>query len=412
MASVTSLSKGNSINSYQVASEQVPIRLTRFARVLKEPAFAFRGCHIGNFPAMVRPYFGEFTACPQCLAEGFHTLLYSFAGMRACPVHGATLENIKSHRGLASDLFTNALRYPFRRCQRLQTILGYPEARVPKAHTTRDQVLGELAEWLMDVDSRCWLGHHGVQQVEPFEGFVNRLAHLKTILRLSDAIPSWADASGLVKLDAPASEIIRFGSTRICKGDLVDVNDRRARWHQTDLNIYGRTILGDFKAIRRYLKRHSLGRQGRRWYGRLSKATTSAEVNALLDQGGERARRGWVLLTWSRQITEREFNQKVGLHTRPMRFSVDGAIPLWIANLRSGQATDGDHDVVHLWIARWISAAGLLAFWRSICTVIEEEDTLDIVALESKLAAMRSEPKWSLGISADDELMLSFDQAK
>ena len=360
---------------------------------------------------MVRPYFGEFTACPQCLAEGFHSLLYSFAGMRACPVHGATLENIKSNRVLGSDLFTNALRYPLRRCQHLEMILGYPEARVPKTDATRDQVLGELAEWLMDVDSRCWLGQHGVQQVEPFDGFFNRLAHLKTILRLPGAIPTWADAGVLVKHDSSASEIIRFGSIRISKGDLVDVDDQQARWHQTDLNIYGRTILGDFKAIRRYLKRRSLGSQGLRWYGRLSKATTSAEVHALLGQGGEGARRGWLLLMWSREIAEREFNQKVGLHTRPMRFSVDGTIPLCIANFKSGRPTQDDHDFVHLWIARWISAAGLLMFWRSICAVMQEKDTLDSVALESKLAAMRTEPKWSLGISADDELMLCFDHA-
>jgi hypothetical protein len=190
---------------------------------------------------------------------------------------------------------------------------------------------------------------------------------------------------------------------------LVNIDDRRAARHQTDLNIFGRTIWGDFKAIRRHLKRCDLGRHGRQWLGRLSKATSATDVNTLLDQGGEKARLAWMLLAWSRQITEREFNQKVGLHTRPMRFAVDGNIPLWVANLRSGRSTQGDHDFVHLWIARWISAAGLLAFWRSICVVAKEANSPDIVALQSALLPMRREPKWSLGINVDDELRLCFD---
>ena len=409
VASAASFSKATSINNYPMASEQVPMRLTRFARVLKESASAFRGCHIGNFPGTVRPYFGDFAVCHHCLEEGFHSLLYSFEGLRSCPVHGTKLESVKSNSALATDVFNNALRYPFRGCQYLQKILGYPEARNPKVYAGRDHVLGELAEWLMDIDSRCWLGQHGVQQVEPIEGFVNRLAHLKITLRLPSAVPNLVDADGLAKLKSATTEVIRFGSVKVCKGDLVDIDDRRAGRYQTDLNIYGRAIFGDFKAIRRYLKRIDLGNHGRHWLGHLSKATSVTDVKALLDQGGERARRAWMFLAWSGQIAEREFNQKVGLHTRPMRFAVDGNIPLWVANLRSCQPTQRDHDFVHLWIARWISAAGLLARWRSVCAVAEEQNPPDIVALESALPAMRHEPKWSLGISADDELILCVD---
>lgn len=400
-----------SINDYQMAGDQNPIRLTRFARVLKESAKTFLGCHIGNFPGMVRPYFGDFTVCPNCLGEGFHSILYSFEGIRSCPVHGTRLETPQSSSAIASDLFTNALRNPFGGCQYLRKVLKYPEARIPKAHVLRDRVLGEIADWLMDVDSRCWLGQHGLQQVEPFDGFTKRLVHLKSTLKLPDAVPNWVDTGGLFDLDSVATEIVRFGSVKVYEGDLVDIDDRRAVRHQTDLNIYGRTILGDFKAIRRYLKRRNLGRRGRHWLGRLSKATNSTDVNTLLDQGGQKACRAWMLLAWSRQINEREFNQKVGLHTRPMRFAVDGNIPLWVANLRSGRPTQGDHDFVHLWIARWISAAGLLAFWRSICVVAEEVNSPNIVVVDRALMAMRREPQWCLGISASDELTLCFDHA-
>lgn len=399
------------INDYQMAGEQDPIRLRRFARVLKESAKAFRGCHIGDFPKMARPYFGDFAVCPHCLAEGFHSVLYSFEGIRVCPAHGTNFETLQSNSVIASDLFTHALRNPFGGCQYLQEVLGYPEARIPKAHARRDSVLGEIADWLMDVDSRCWLGHHGVRQVDPFDGFTKRLVHLKTILRLPNAVPKWVGADGLVELDSSTTEIIRFGSVKVFKGDLVDIDDKRALRHQTDLNDYGRTIFGDFKAIRRYLKRCDLGRHGRHWLGRLSKATSVAEVTTLLDQGGEQAGRAWMLLAWSRQINEREFNPKVGLYTRPMRFAIDGNIPLWVANLKSGRHAQGEHDFVHLWIARWISAADLLAFWRSICMVEQDVSSPDIVVVERALLEIHCEPKWSLGISASDELILCFDNA-
>ena len=319
-----------------MAGDQNPIRLTRFAGVLKESSTAFSGCYIGNCPSIVRPYFGDFAVCLDCLAEGFHSVLYSFEGIRACPAHGTKLETLQSNGAIENDLFTNALRNPFSECQYLQKVLKYPEARIPKVHARRDHVLGEIADWLMDVDSRCWLGQHGAQQIEPFDGFTNRLVHLKTILKLPDAVPTWVDADGTRQLDSSTMEIIRFGSVKVYKGDLVDIDDRRAARHQTDPNIYGRTIVGDFKAIRRHLKLCDLGRRGRHWLGRLSKATSATEVNTLLDQGGEKARRAWMLLAWSRQINEREFNQKVGLHTRPMRFTVDVNIPLWVVNLRSG----------------------------------------------------------------------------
>jgi hypothetical protein len=411
VATATSFSQSKSINNYQMASEQVPMRLTRFTRVLKESSTAFRGSHIGNFSTIVRPYFGDFSVCPDCLAEGFHSILYSFDGIRRCPAHGTKLENLKSNGSIENDLFTNALRNPFSECPYLHKVLRYSEARIPKAHVHRDRVLGEIADWLMDIDSRCWLGQHGAQQVEPFDGFTNRLIHLKTILKFPDAVPNWVDTDRKAQLELVTTEVMRLGSVKVHRGDLVDIDDKRAVRHQTDLNIYGRTIFGDFKAIRRHLKRCDLGRGGRHWLGHLSKATSSTDVNALLDQGGEEARRAWWLLAWSRQINEREFNQKVGLHTRAMRFAIDGNIPLWIANLGSGRPTQRNHDFVHLWIARWISAVGLLARWRSICAVAEEEYSLDIATLENSLPAIHNEPKWSLGISADKELILCLDCA-
>jgi hypothetical protein len=399
-----------SLNDYQFAGDQCPVRVTRFARVLKEASAAFRGCHIGDFPKLVRPYFGDFAVCPYCLAEGFHSVLYSFEGLRTCPAHGTRMESLKNNGAIPTDLFTNALRNPFGGCQHLQKILRFPQARTPKQDARRDHVLGEIANWLLDVESRCWLGQHGEQQVGSLIPFTRRLGNLKTILGAQDAVPIWADANRTAQLGATTTNVIRFGSMRVRKGDLVHIDDRRAVQHHTDLNIYGKTIYGDFKSIRRNLKRIGLNSHGRHWLARLANATSTAHVITILDRGGEQARRAWLLQAWWRQVNEREFNPKVGLHTRPIRFAVDEEIPLWIAALGSQKKLQVDQDVVHIWIARWISASGLLAFWRLLCDADKNASSPNIPVLNKLLWTARCEPEWGLGISKNDELMLSIDK--
>jgi hypothetical protein len=74
----------------------MPTRLTAFtalsdwcvfARVLGEPVESFRYCHTSQFSTAVGRYFGDFAVCPQCLGEGFHSVLFSFKALRECPVH-------------------------------------------------------------------------------------------------------------------------------------------------------------------------------------------------------------------------------------------------------------------------------------------------------------------------------------
>lgn len=381
------------------------VRLKRFTRALNEPVETFRCCHVGQFPDLVRPYFGEFAVCPHCLGEGFHSVLYSFEGLRDCPVHGTTLESPTFLRQLSIELFNTALRTPFGRGQYLQDLLGLPAARTPIAYPQRDLVLGEIAYWLMDVGARCWLGQHGARQAMPLDAFINRLAGLRVALSLPDHPHHRLGANDPLAPDSAFQEIATLGSVKVCKSDLVSINDRRARRHQTDLNLYGKTIFGDFKAIRRFYKRRALNRAGRYWLTRLEQTSSAEEVAALLCQGDEPARRAWLLLAWSRHIIKQEFNPRAGLHTRPIQFAVSGDIPLWVANFGRRQ-TQSDHDFVHLWIARWISAAGLMAFWRSARSFTNDELSPDRAVLDRMLLETLREPRWGLAISANNELKL------
>jgi hypothetical protein len=388
---------------------QTSMNLTRFARVLKEPREAFRLCHIGQFSELASPYFGEFAVCPRCLGEGFHSVLYSFAGLQACPLHGTKLESLQNCSQIASSLFTHARLNPFGRCQYLQDLLGFPAARRPMAHPQRDRILGEMADWLMDIGKRCWLGQHGVRQAMPLDVFSKRVAKLRVVMGMTDIFPRWENTNVRLGSHSASHEIATFGSVKVHMTDLVGINDRRANRHQTDLSIYGQTIFGDFKAIRRYLVYRVVGRSGRRWLSRLACAASPAEVDTLLKRGREAARRAWLFLAWSRHVIAHEFNPKAGLHTRSIRFAISEEIPLWIANL-GRKPNEGDHDFVRLWIARWISAAGLLAFWRSADGIAEGDLSPDIAVLGRALLEIRSEPHWGLGITIGNELTLCLDR--
>lgn len=398
-----------SLNAYAVASAQSPVRLTRFVRVLREPAQTFRCCHIGQFSSLVRPYFGDFAVCPLCLEEGFHSVLYSFAGLRTCPVHAIALQNLSQRGTVTSDLFINALRNPFGRCQYLQELMGFASARVPKAHPQRDLALADIAHWLMDVGSRCWLGPPDARQSAPFDEFTQRICQLRGTLKLPQDIPNWVDADARLAFDSARMEIATLGCVKVYCNDLVDVHDRRAMGHQSDLTIYRHTLLGDFKAIGRHLKRSALGQRGPYWLARLANTASAADVAAIFSQGGAQARRAWLFLAWSRHLCSREFNPKTGLHTLPMRLAVSENIPVWVASLKLGGPSQAAHDFVRLWIARWICAAGLLAFWRSLSGDAANEIASDITALDKTLARLRRETRWSLGIGVRHELVLCID---
>ena len=386
------------------------VRLTRFARVIKESPAAFRGCHITHFPKMAWPYFGDFAVCPSCLAEGFHSILYSFAGLRECPAHGLGLETLAAGSAIAPELFANATRSPFMKCPSLEEMVKAAQMRSPKAHSSRDEVLGEIADWLIDLDSRCWLGQHGSRQAPTFLAFTERLVNLKAAIGLPNPLPNWMTSEPLPASDAShrheAKNIVQFGAMKIRKGDLVRADEGLALDHRADLNTYKEAIVGDFKAIWRYLKRGHLQGRGRHWLARLEKASTQTDIAALLQIGGEEARCAWLLLTWWRQVNAREFNGKVGLHTRPMRFAVAGDIPLWVgAQSKTGKRMPQD-DPVHMWVARWISAAGLLAFWGATCEAARGLELPEILALEQAVALNWQEPEWDLGVSAGDVLTM------
>jgi hypothetical protein len=66
---------------------------------------------------------------------------------------------------------------------------------VPKTNAQRDGALGEIADWLMDIGLRYWIGTPGVRVVTyPLQDFTERIVQLKTAMGLPGAEPSWVAA--------------------------------------------------------------------------------------------------------------------------------------------------------------------------------------------------------------------------
>jgi hypothetical protein len=76
------------------------------------------------------------------------------------------------------------------------------------------------------------------------------------------------------------------------------------------------------------------------------------------------------------------------------------------------KAGETDLDCVHLWLVRWIGAAGMFAFWRAVRDAALQDKPPALAVAAKRLPPKRQDPEWSLGITAQQELMLCIDCAQ
>jgi hypothetical protein len=409
----TSGSASKAPNAYLVGRDRCPIRLTRFARVLKEPLLTFCCCHISMFSPAVRPYLGDFALCPACLGEGFHSVLFSFAGWRECPVHHTQLWRRSFDKNIPDLCIFNELALPQLRCGRDCYDLPYSVARSPKANPDRDQAFADIADWLMAIGTRFWFSTpHIASQIDSLERFTERVSQLSAALNLTPKTPSWSAASSHFTGHPADLASARFGSMKVAQ---KQINRQGDPW-QTDatninLNHYYNTLLGDFKAIRRHLT-HQLSGCSRYWLGQLDHATDESAIAAMLVRGGAQAQVAWDSLVWWRAVCSSDFKSTPCLASRPFWLALDGEIPTGLGGRLRSKAGEADLDSVHLWLVRWIGAAGLLAFWRAVRDAALEHKPPALAVAAKRLPPKRQDPEWSLGITAQQELILCIEHPK
>ena len=395
------------LDAGEAGSVNCPIRLARFARVLREREAVFRHAHLGQFPTAARALLGDFVVCRACLREGFHSLLFSVKGLTHCPVHGLALGRQVCCETLANTLMVGDPRRPYGRCICGEAWLDLPNARFPVKHPERDALLGELAAWIHRVS---------VGQPSPSQrpkgpsvaGPAPPYARIKAAMSAADCAPGWVLAPDYSPQEGAALVTLTYGAIKVPVGDL---HHNPVPWlgrHAFSPYAFQHTLFCDFKAINRYLRHHTLGAQ-RRWIARFVRARDIQAIEDLLSAGGESARRAWTVLLWW-QSCVRDLNLQNWFTSRPCRLAGVCEVPAWIDERRRPACALPGSAGAREWVVRWVSALGLQAHWQRSLALAGQANSPAIALIGMGIAEARQMPQWSLGVTREARLVLCADR--
>lgn len=126
------------------------ISLVALARALGEPVSAFHWSHLGGLPQCLRDVVhGYFRICPQCLAAGYHTALFSVTLLDVCPIHGCELwHECRCGRPFEGRIDAKALAH-VRHCECGKLAFFTRETcRRPKLTAEETRPLQPVIDWL------------------------------------------------------------------------------------------------------------------------------------------------------------------------------------------------------------------------------------------------------------------------
>jgi hypothetical protein len=148
--------------------------------------------------------------------RGVPLVLFSFKALRECPVHRTEFWHRNGDKAIPSPKLFNELLKPYVRYGREQQDLEYATARLPKANAQRDGALGEIADWLMDIGLRYWIGTPGVRVVTyPCKTSPNALSSSKLPWAWLVRSPVGSLQVTDLPLDPATMEIAKFGTMKV-----------------------------------------------------------------------------------------------------------------------------------------------------------------------------------------------------
>ena len=284
-----------------------------FARALGEPERALSKFAVWEqFPNGLRSCMTDrLRWCPECMAEGFHTLLGNIRLITRCPIHSLPMleECPKCHQSFTMRL--SSLAVPRRSCLCGRTqFLTLSQARCPTMLANQTEVWEPVAKWVRQV---CNMVHS--------ESFVRRIPGNIQLALLA----RWCHDSGIAYpvcfddesiLWRDAAEAGHWSTYRFSSGCLNDVKsqmtqDLRQDWPAPDQSIV-------YKAMGRHLRRHGFANPDReikvlmRTFNPAEFATTMAS--------NQKARVAFVEMLWSRQLEPRAVTRR--WPTRPLEVSL------------------------------------------------------------------------------------------
>lgn len=396
------------LDAGESGSVNCPIRLARFARVLREPETVFQHAHLGQFPMAARPLFGDFAVCSACLREGFHSLLFSVRGLTRCPVHGLALGRRVCCETLSNTLVVGGPRQRYGRCGCGEVLLDFPNARFPVKNPERDAYLGELAAWIYRASGGQ--AHESLSPKGPSAaGPAPPYARIKAALSAPGCAPGWALAPDYAPQDGAALVTMTYGAAKVPVGDPHHNPAPRLGRHSFSPYTFQQTLFCDFKAVNRYLRHHTLGAQ-RRWIARFVRARGIQAVEDLLSAGGESAQRAWTVLLWWQSCVQ-DLKLANWFTSRPCRLVGVGDVPAWMDERRHQASALPGSAGAREWVVRWVSALGLQAHWRHTLVLAGHVNSPMIALIGKGITAVRQMPLWSLGVTREARLVLCADRA-
>lgn len=259
------------------------IDLPTLAKSLGEPLSAFNLSTLESLSLWTHQLFqvNVLRFCPECLAQGFHSIFHCLLAIFRCPIHHVTLEErCKCRRPVSACLNPQLFSSPCQcQCAKCHLFSRYI-ARRPTLDPLSAHAFDEIASWIQTSSKRI----HMMCVAEPWKTATGEG-------ELTQLLPIW---SSLANVDVP----LELSSERPRPNSVVEFFDGSPLTSDAgpDLST-GRDApqASTFSAIDRHLRRHIL--RGQRWIHRFS---MSCDVDYILDciNRYPEARVAWTYMLW------------------------------------------------------------------------------------------------------------------
>ncbi len=346
------------------------IDIPSFARMLGEPIEAFRWSSVGDLPFGVQSLFrGNVKFCPSCMAQGFHTVIFSGLCISRCPHHGDELlmvcpdcGELLEHRSKAGSGIVPRI------CKCDREWLSMRVARSPICDADRDEAMRDVVLWAEDVGQRNWT-YIPTRQYADHPLQIDTLAeHIdRWRLELGTLVPRWLDLR-LAERQADPSLLRYVRKSGFRPNSLARLNQAGTAFFSRTPPVLPKPLRQEpylvFKSIRRYLVKHVLGNRVALlvWIG-MNRSAPEFRRRASADPYIQIA---WATLYWMQcshwgTASARTWFKKLLGFPMFVTWKNDPTYH-WTRSVQ-------DHVVVHsggayeAWIVGWLNASALLDVW-------------------------------------------------
>lgn len=348
------------------------VNISHFASIIGESLDAFQWSTIDCFPAGCRRLFQPSTkVCPTCIAQGFHTVIFSANCIGCCPCHGDKLWDVcpRCNRYLATTMKRFWGFFP-NMCRCNYFWLDAKTARNPQPNSERDLAMTDVVNWIKKASERFWMRipkRMSDSSELPADTLHDHIARWRD--ELGDDTPPWLDLnvqtrkidnSRIRQIENSGIKLLSFSQVSGAGSSYI-AQEPHPNWPvESSLEVFR-----IFKSIRRYLFKHVLGNRVHLivWMGKNSSAL--AFRNYL--KGNPYALAAWAILTWMQssnweRLSAREWFLKLqGLPTYYPRLEYDPTAR-WGGRLQDSTVVNSSNESER-WVMNWANASSILNIW-------------------------------------------------